>query len=73
LPRVEVNEEEGNRLRHGQQARVARVAAGGKLPQPGGEVAVFGPEDHFIGVARLDGAARSLKPVRILSTENTTS
>jgi tRNA pseudouridine55 synthase len=64
LPRVEVSEVDAARLRNGQQAR---VGPGRGVPPPGGgEVAVFAPGDRFVGVARLHGPARLLKPVKIL-------
>jgi tRNA pseudouridine55 synthase len=65
LPRVEVTAVEAARLRQGQQARLDRIGPGLKAP-PEGEVAVFAPGAVFVGVARLNGPTRLLKPVKIL-------
>jgi tRNA pseudouridine55 synthase len=73
LPRVEVAPPEAARLRNGQPARPGRLAPQPPLPAGGGEVAVFGPRETLVGIAWLDGSSRSLRPVKILPGEPTTS
>jgi tRNA pseudouridine55 synthase len=70
LPRVDVTAPEASRLRNGQPARPGQIGAGPALPAGGGEVAVFGPHGALVGVARLDGSARLLRPVKILPAES---
>jgi tRNA pseudouridine55 synthase len=69
LPPVEVSAADATRLQHGQRVRLSPLALRASA-ECAAEVAMFGPEGSFLGVARLDAAHRDLVPFKILPREN---